>query len=657
MARVDLRCTSCGFHFSVTDTQAAKPEGVRCPSCLAPVGVSGPVEGGGRKPGQVLQASPDNAGLKVKIGIGVGVGVLVVVLVLVLVLMGKPAPPPEEPAVTTTKQKQQTAAPAAKAKQESRPDDKAKAKARPESTKKVESTPSPSTSSESDAPVTKSSRPQAVADPALPADLLKSVRDELLALKEWHLSLVLPAAEKARVEKLAADGKGSAADLEFLRSLMSGPRFRAVKEEASLIRETRARLETEALEGLPVDKVTKTDGTVINGRIIEETETAVKLERKIAGGSTAEMMLPKAGLKEILKGKGIGSEFKSKWEEAKKGGVPVLVGLLAWCKENSLNLQASLAAYTLLADDPGRAEARQQADMKYDPVARLLKAEEEGGFITTEGRRWLPSDLKAKLLRDGYVLIDRHWMKGKQFMATVPTLFTSEPQNFKGVSIVGNLAQEESVTFNVKDGQEKIDSKPVRRFYAATPMSTTQVRRNLRPQGDADQVAIEEVGNPLPGSAMRGEVTITVSPGAPILEASVVTSAEVRSGGSIIVYQMVDGRRVELYKCDPKESRSHKLNDLVRGKTEVQLVAELSGTARYDKKTDTKRARNSKKDNNSVIEKGLDITYTRLIPEYPAMLFPSNNNTTEVFRFTATIAEPAPGLDKLFENAQAVLEK
>ena len=90
----------------------------------------------------------------------------------------------------------------------------------------------------------------------------------------------------------------------------------------------------------------------------------------------------------------------------------------------------------------------------------------------------------------------------------------------------------------------------------------------------------------------------------------------------------------------------------------MQLVAEFSGTAKYEKKAaETKRARGSKKDSDRVIQKGLDITYNRLVPEYPALLFPSNNNTGEVFRLTATVAEPAHVLDKLFENAQAVLEK
>jgi hypothetical protein len=44
----------------------------------------------------------------------------------------------------------------------------------------------------------------------------------------------------------------------------------------------------------------------------------------------------------------------------------------------------------------------------------------------------------------------------------------------------------------------------------------------------------------------------------------------------------------------------------------------------------------------------VDIIHYRLIPEYKAVLFPSNSNTIEVFRLRAVVAEPAPQLTKLF---------
>lgn len=156
---------------------------------------------------------------------------------------------------------------------------------------------------------------------------------------------------------------------------------------------------------------------------------------------------------------------------------------------------------------------------------------------------------------------------------------------------------------------------------------------------------------------MRGEVSISVPLNAPILEASVMTSAEVKTGGKITVYLIVDGRRIEVYDCESRESKSHKLPEQIRGKTEVQLVVELNGRAGYAKKTEKKRTKTVRRDTDRVIERGVEVTWNQLIPEYPAILFPSNANTVEVFRLTATTGEPAPGLDKLFENAPEILKK
>ena len=180
-------------------------------------------------------------------------------------------------------------------------------------------------------------------------------------------------------------------------------------------------------------------------------------------------------------------------------------------------------------------------------------------------------------------------------------------------------------------------------------------RRNAKPTNEADQIVIEDRPNPNPGVAVRGEVTITVPVNAPILDASVMTTAEVKSGGEIAVYLIVEGRRELLYRCAGKESSTHKLPDSIRGKTEVQLVADISGRAAYASKSETKRAKGVKRDTDRVLERGLEITFKQLIPEYNAVLFPSNVNTIEVFRLTANVAEPAPAMDKLFENAPDVL--
>ena len=43
------------------------------------------------------------------------------------------------------------------------------------------------------------------------------------------------------------------------------------------------------------------------------------------------------------------------------------------------------------------------------------------------------------------------------------------------------------------------------------------------------------------------------------------------------------------------------------------------------------------------------------IPEYKAVLFPSNSNTVEVFRLRVWTADPSPGLNKLFASNPEVL--
>ena len=173
---------------------------------------------------------------------------------------------------------------------------------------------------------------------------------------------------------------------------------------------------------------------------------------------------------------------------------------------------------------------------------------------------------------------------------------------------------------------------------------------------EVEVILVTDKGFPLPGAVMKGDVFLTIPVGAPMLEASVMTAAEVKAGGSIAVSLVVEGNRIPLYACGSKEDKSHKLPDVIRGKTEVQLVAEITTRAAYRPKNDKRRVRGLKKDGNVVIQRALDVVYSQLVPEYQAVLFPSNSNTVEVFRLTVATADPSPALDKLFENARDVLK-
>ena len=160
---------------------------------------------------------------------------------------------------------------------------------------------------------------------------------------------------------------------------------------------------------------------------------------------------------------------------------------------------------------------------------------------------------------------------------------------------------------------------------------------------------------------MKGEVTIQVPVGVPILEAAVTTTAEVKAGASIVVYHVTGSgdneKRTKLYMCDPKESEQHPIpTELVRGLSEVNLVAVIEEPATYTPKTERRRFRNAIMKGKIYVSPAVDILHYKQIPEYRAILFPSNSNTIEVFRLKLAVAEPAPMLDKLFANSPEVLK-
>jgi hypothetical protein len=163
-------------------------------------------------------------------------------------------------------------------------------------------------------------------------------------------------------------------------------------------------------------------------------------------------------------------------------------------------------------------------------------------------------------------------------------------------------------------------------------------------------------GTPAPGALMKGEVPLFVTIGEPIFEASVMTTAEVKTGGSIVVYLVTKGtegeKRTKLYTCDPKESQSHALPpDLIRGATELNLVAVIEGTAGYTQKIERRHVHDAFREGKRVTLPALDVVHARMIPDYKAVLFPSTPSSgSDVFRLKATTGEPAASLNKLFEG-------
>src|SRR5581483_2781947 len=344
------------------------------------------------------------------------------------------------------------------------------------------------------------------------------------------------------------------------------------------------------------DRVTMPDGRVLNCRILEESPDVVKVSRMLSGGVAGQLPLRRENITRLEKGKGVGTEFAARWEAAQKGTLAGLVELLVWSKENGLPGQAKLVALTIVKADPSNTQARADAGLPPDPV-KIAEEAARGGVIAYQGRNWTVKELKEKFLKDGYSLIDGQWYSRKEKTISVPGLFRYERQNDKP-AIFGGSAQTchdiETTYKPVLDGSssyvETPEVKYLKRFLA--PPMTVQLTSRPPPSSvvippsnfELDvRVSVDE-GIPAAGVPMKAEVTINVPLGEPLLEASVITTAEVKAGGSITVYHVVGSgdneRRTKLYLCDPKEGQSHAIPpELLRGLQEVNLVAVIEEPA------------------------------------------------------------------------------
>jgi hypothetical protein len=512
--------------------------------------------------------------------------------------------------------------------------------------------------------------PPAAAGEPLPLDLAAQLREGVVSLSAFYRDLLFTPDERARVDRATSSGRATAEEINQLKAFLATDKVRVVRDEVALIAESAVKLEKDALEGLPVDRITTVDGRVLVGRILEETAETVKLERRMAGGGTGLMNLKRPEIKELGKGKGIGKEFGARWQAAQKASVAERSAMLAWCKENSLSLQARFVAFHILRDDPGHAPSRAEAGLPPNPVQVALEAAAQGGMISYQGRSWTPRDLKDRLIKDGFVLLNGEWHSRRERMITVPGLFRYERQDDKPVSITSNTApinHDTETTFKMVQDLgsntfvEQAEVKLNRRFYA--PTLSAKIESGVPATGPGGVRATpgynvqsqQDVASPPAGKAVSGEVLISVPVGQPIVEASVTTLAEVKAGASIAVYLIGEGgQRIKLYDCASKEDGSHKLPDAIRGRATVDLVAVMNMTAAYTSKVERRIARPLKKDTRgAILQSGLEIIHYRQIPDFRAVLFPSNSNTIEVFRLKVTVAEPAQALNKLFAAPQA----
>ncbi len=186
---------------------------------------------------------------------------------------------------------------------------------------------------------------------SLPADLFKDVNDRFSALPPGYRSLLL-AGDRQRLEDLAANRKGAADDVSWIKSRILGESLPAFQREAEMVRSQVLALEPKLKENAATDVIIRKNGTKVEGQIVETTDAFVRIKSRFGS-----VPIPKEEIAKVEKGKGSATEFPAKYAEA-KGSLEKLVPLMAWCAEKSLKTEKEFVAYNVLTLDASNDRAR-----------------------------------------------------------------------------------------------------------------------------------------------------------------------------------------------------------------------------------------------------------------------------------------------------------
>jgi hypothetical protein len=199
---------------------------------------------------------------------------------------------------------------------------------------------------------------------ALPAELLKDVNDRFSALPKGYRSLLLPV-DRQRLDDLAASRKGSAEDVDWIKTRILAESVPSFQREAELVRSKILELEPKLKESAATDMIIRKNGTKVEGQIVEVTNTFVRIKSRFGS-----VPIPQEEIAKIEKGKGSAAEFPGKYAEA-KDSVDKLATLLAWCVEKNLKVEKEYVAYSILAIDASHEKARTAVGLSRPVIGTL----------------------------------------------------------------------------------------------------------------------------------------------------------------------------------------------------------------------------------------------------------------------------------------------
>ncbi len=479
----------------------------------------------------------------------------------------------------------------------------------------------------------------------IPADVILAAQAKIQKLHAHYVERALPEADRARMALLIRDRRAIPQDIAWLRALPSRPLIAGAWIETDEIAQAIPTLESKLVEELPKDRLQLVGGQVIDCRIIQQGSEYVTIDRRLKGAQWT-LVYRRQVVASSTVGSGLHQEATQKLHRARvMQSVPELLALVTWARDRKLRHLPLLAFHLIVKIDPSHVEARAAIGR---PPFGTSPTPPETPTVTWENRAWPATELRDKLIKDGYVVIDGRWHARRERKLSLPGLPRYEAQQKHALEAIGTIVGDYESTWRLKQDPQKNlfdeteDRQYSQRFFAVPMNVTTTVAKS----GALPNLKIRKRDTVLPvqreGQSLSAEVSIPMKLDAPILEARVKSIAEVDEG-SITCMLEIDGGRIEICKCGKRENESRPIPAVVAGDREITLIYEIRQIAKYKSGAETRHP-----------TRGIEVTHDLLIPQYTARLFPSHENSMSVFQATIVVAELAAGLNSAFEKAGAL---
>ncbi len=505
---------------------------------------------------------------------------------------------------------------------------------------------------------------------AFPPQVAYNLRQNFLSIPQYYQEQLLTPEQRQRLQRLLEAGKGTEFDEAWLEAIDRMPALKSARIDYDAIL-----LDCQSWEWasdhrlFPVDRLILKDGSVIDGRVLEEDPVRVRMERIHQSAVAGMLELLRKDIREIRKGVGIGTEFARFWEAANTLGPDKMIDLMRWAKSKGLDDQRILASWRVLKVDPGNEEARGEVQLRRfrappDAALSVLEEPKRGskGRIFYRGREWDPAALRDQLLKEGFAILDGQWYAPVERMISAPGLakFDTTKQT---VSIVPEenmhlyhdcLVDLEPVYDAVKQAWAGKFRKTIqRRFY------TPGIRHETSYLGSSSTIEMvslnykDELSGGDAAQRAPGRLRISVPFDAPLLEASVRVLAVVKSGAAVGCLEL-QGRRIEAFRVQ-SGMKSYELPKEVKGQRELRIILECTQMAKITRRTIKRVTAPVNKDPRSgqILAKGSQVVYDSAAVECGVEIFPSNSNTSEVFRARVAVGQLSVPLNRLFEEAKA----